>query len=367
MADTSDIYHDGRILKEAKSLERNGYKIKIFGFHNISSSKAIYNFKIKTLLIVSRKYRILRNINIILNILLINFKILFNRAKFYHSHNTMFLPGMYIASKIYNGKFIYDSHEVQWEASSTARRLENWFIHKADKIINVSEGRANEQAKRFNLNKEDITIISNYPEIPESLNNISKTKNNGKLRFIYSGGFNLGTNKLDNFLDAIKSFDNCEFILMAFGYGVSHQKIIDQIHKNKQEKQVRFIPLVKPNEVINAIEEYDIAVNMIYNWNDSISLKYHGINKMYEYLMAGLPILCSDLASFVSDFENHGVGKAVNPVDQESIKEGIEYFIKHKEHIFEMKQKARDLALKEFNWNTQDQKLIDLYNNLQNK
>ena len=50
-------------------------------------------------------------------------------------------------------------------------------------------------------------------------------------------------------------------------------------------------------------------------------------NKVYEYLLAGLPILCSNMPSFIEEFENNNVGKSVNPYDIDSIKKGIKFFV----------------------------------------
>ena len=64
----------------------------------------------------------------------------------------MFLPSMFLANKIFSGKLIYDSHEVQWELNFISKILEFLFIKKADKVINVSKGRADAQISRYGLN-----------------------------------------------------------------------------------------------------------------------------------------------------------------------------------------------------------------------
>lgn len=363
MAESSDIYHDGRVLKEAKALITAGYKVEIFGFRNLSTIQKKYPFKIISLPLISKKHRKLRNTTICLNILIINIRILLKKADVYHSHNTMFLFGMYLASKIYGGKLIYDSHEVQSELNFLAKKLESLFIQKTDAIINVSKGRAEHQAKIFSISVEKIIVVSNYPEIPEKLSPIIQ-KNQNEISFVFSGGFDLYDNKLDNFIRVLKEFDNCKFYLLAFGYGNS-KEILDQlINENELKDKVIFLKLVEPNNVISVIEKYDIAVNLLSNPRNLISYKYHGINKMYEYLLAGLPILSSNMPSFVEEFEQNKVGKSVNPNDLESIREGIRFFINNFNNIAPMKLKARELAINNYNWDNQARKLIELYNKL---
>jgi glycosyltransferase involved in cell wall biosynthesis len=361
MAESSDIFHDGRVLKEASTLQKQGYLVEILGFRNIHSQRNKYPFSIRTFLIASKKTRLLRNFSILANIIFINFILLFRKANAYHAHNTMFLPGMYFASKLYGGRFIYDSHEVQHELNILAKNLELLFIKKADFIINVSEGRADYQAQRFNIPRKKIVVVSNYPEIPENICTITH-RSSKDLSFVFSGGFNLEDNKLDNFILALSEFDNCKFYLLAFGYGSSKEKLIESIKVNKLEDKVYFLDLVEPNRVVSIISQFDIAVNLLYNPKNLISYKYHGINKMYEYLLAGLPILTSNMPSFIEDFENNNVGKAVDPLEISSIKEGIQYFIKLKENeLGQMKRDSQELAIKKFNWESQANTLIDLY------
>jgi glycosyltransferase involved in cell wall biosynthesis len=364
MAESSDIYHDGRVLKEATALQEHGYKITILGFRNQTSQIKKYPFDIKTRLIASKNIRVLRNLSIAYGILFLNIRILFTKARVYHAHNTMVLPGMYLASKLFGGKFFYDSHEVQWELNKVSKILEAIFIRKADAIINVSEGRADSQSSLFKIPRNRITVISNYPQIPKSVNEIMVSNDNPGISFVFSGGFNLEDNKLDNFVQALKSFPNCKLYLLAFGYGSSKVVLENFIAQNNLKLQVVFLDLVEPGKVISVISKYDVAVNLLYNPKNLISYKYHGINKMYEYLLAGLPVLTSDMESFINEFEKNNVGKSVDPLDIESIKMGIQFFLDKKNELHLMKTTAQKLAIDNFNWASQSVKLIELYNKM---
>lgn len=362
MAESSDIFHDGRVLKQAQTLTEDGYKVLIYGFRNQKTKRTNYPFKIISFPIFSKKYIYLRKTSIIINILLINIILLFKKSDFYHSHNTMFLPSMYLANKIFRGKLIYDSHEVQWELNFISKILEFLFIKKADKVINVSKGRADAQISRYGLNPKIVTVISNYPKPSEDINYRS-LNNNFKLNIVFSGGFDLSDNKLDNLVLAMKQLKDCKLFLMAFGYGQSEEKIKKIIKSNNLTDRIEFIPLVKPSQVVNQISKYDIAVNFLVNPKNLISYKYHGINKMYEYLHAGLPILCSEMPSFKNDFEKNNVGKCVDVFDIKSIIDGINFFMNY-ENLKTMKQLSRKVAYEKFNWSSEKIKLKKLYNNI---
>jgi glycosyltransferase involved in cell wall biosynthesis len=98
------------------------------------------------------------------------------------------------------------------------------------------------------------------------------------------------------------------------------------------------------------------------NPQNLISINHHSINKIYEAISAGLPILCSDLPSFEEEIVNNGIGYSVNPFSVDSIKKGIETIKKNNYRV--MREKAFAIAEKKFNWANEEIKLINLYNSL---
>ena len=363
MAESSDIYHDGRVLKQAHALADEGFNVEVLGFKNVGFKTKDYPFKILAIPVIGKKFRMLRNINIVVNIILINIIIFFRRADVYHSHNTMFLGAMYYVQKLYRAKLVYDCHEVQWELNPLAAFIEQRFIQRIYYIINVSEGRARAQIERFRIKPETMTIISNYPVIGDK--KMSQISNDTKIfDFVFSGGFDLSDNRLDNFIRALQPFEDCSLKLLAFGYRDSLFRLESLIKELNMANRVEFLPLVDPDQVVLTIQKFDVAVNLLSNPKGLISYQYHGINKIYEYLVAGLPILCSNMSSFKEEIEDTGVGKCVDPLDLNSIREGIRFFLNQQERLAEMKNSCREVAVSNFNWASERKKLVKLYNKI---
>ena len=363
MAERTDIYHDSRVLKEAKSLADEGYDVSVYGFRaklKIDRHRR-YNFNIISFPLISRKYRLLRNISMFIYISIINIIIILKKANFYHAHNTMFLIGMYISSKLHRGKFIYDSHEVQWECTKADEILERMFIHKADIIICVSYGIAKEVSKRYSIPTGKVSVISNYPYV-NNTKLYKKIIDEDNIEFIYSGG--ISTENITNFLYAIKEIKNLSIYLQCFGTGNSENELKQLIQDLKINNKVKFIPLVAPEKINEIISKYDVAFNLPTNPNNKIAYNYSSSNKMYQYLSAGLPILCSQLAIYQEDFVNNGVAISVNAKDVESIRKGIIKFIENPKLITDMREKAIEISKTIFNWQTQENKLLDMYENL---
>ena len=361
MAERSDLYHDARVQKEAESLQNHGYELLVLGLR--SKKKSIdkdFPYIMATHWVLPRNFGLLRKLHLFFLIFAINIKILFIKSDYYHAHNTYFLPGMYIAKLLYRGVLIYDSHEVQWELNSIASIQEHLFIKKVDKIINVSEGRAIAQAKRYKIPFKDICVVSNYPVLLKDEKNIF-LDGNSTINFIFSGGLNLTDNKIDNFVIALKDFPQITLDFLAFEYSNSAFIIKNLIQELDLECQVKFLPLVKPNEVLSILTKYHYTVNLMVNPDNLISINHHSINKIYESISAGLPILCSDLPAFNKELVEKGIGFSVDPYSIESIKSGLNWIVTNKKNHSNMRRKAFIIAKQKFNWANEEKKLIDMY------
>lgn len=366
MAESSDIYHDYRVQKEAASLVAAGYVVHVLGFRATSRAPrdAEFPFALSTMPVASRGRRWLRNLSMVFNIAVINLRLVLTRASVYHAHNTMFLFGMHLSARLHGGRFVYDAHEVQWEKGRAISVLERLFIRKADAVINVAPGRAIEMSKRHGVPLERITVISNYPIYDPNLAGADPPSAAAALRLVYSGGYELGSNRLDNLVRAMVQVPEVELHLMAFGYRDSEVVMRRLVREHGLEARVRFLPLVRPHEVMAAISRFDVAVNLLTNPGNHLSIRHPSVNKMYEYLAAGLPILCSDLEGFVTEFVDEGAAVAVNAVDVGAVADGLRRLLAMRAELPRLRERALALARDRYNWQTQEEKLVSLYRSL---
>jgi glycosyltransferase involved in cell wall biosynthesis len=365
MAESSDIFHDYRVQKEAGSLADAGYDVIVYGFRATWSNPgdARFPFRVRTLPIVSRRWRTLRNLSIMLNVMLINLVLLVHHRAFYHAHNTMFLPGMHLAARLHGSRFVYDAHEVQWEHGGFQTRLEEMYIHKADGLINVSPGRVRVCSERFGIPQDRFTIISNYPVVDAERSPAVHAVGD-PIQLIFSGGFDLLSNRLDLLLEAMARVPGVDLNLMAFGYRDGNEVLNRLILEHGLADRVRFLPLVRPDEVMDHVARYDVAVNLLTNPQDHVSIRYCSTNKMYEYLAAGMPVLCSDLDSFVEEMVEPGAAVAVDAESVDDLEKGLRTLVERRDQLPAMRATALNLARERFNWATQGAALVELYASL---
>lgn len=365
MAESSDIFHDYRVQKEAASLADAGYDVVVYGFRATWSNPgdSRFPFRVRTMPIASRRYRKLRNLSIMFNVMLINLLLLVHHRVFYHAHNTMFLPGMHLGARLHGGRFVYDAHEVQWEHGGVQTKLEEMYIHKADGLINVSPGRVRVCAERFGIPEHAFTIISNYPVVDEAATPAAHTVGD-PIQMVFSGGFDLHSNRLDLLLEAMARVPNIDLNLMAFGYRDGNEVMTRLIDEFGLADRVRFLPLVRPDEVMDHVARHDVAVNLLTNPENHVSIRYCSTNKMYEYLAAGMPVLCSDLDSFMEEMVEPGAAVAVDAESVDQIEKGLRTLVARRNELPAMRETALMLARERFNWATQGAELVKLYASL---
>lgn len=85
------------------------------------------------------------------------------------------------------------------------------------------------------------------------------------------------------------------------------------------------------------------------------------LTKFFEYMLAGIPIICSNFPVWESFVKRYRCGIAVNPADDQEIKAAIQYLRDHPMERTKMGQRGREAVLNELNWSNEEKKLIDFY------
>lgn len=88
------------------------------------------------------------------------------------------------------------------------------------------------------------------------------------------------------------------------------------------------------------------------------------LTKFYEYMLAGLPILCSDFPAWREFVTQHGVGLAVPPGDPEAQAAVLRFLAAHPEERQRLGERGRALVRERFLWEREAPKLVELYRRL---
>lgn len=83
--------------------------------------------------------------------------------------------------------------------------------------------------------------------------------------------------------------------------------------------------------------------------------------KMYEYMAAGLPFVCSDFPLWKEVVEESGAGICVPVGDVDAIRKAINTIINDRKLAQEMGRRGRKYVLEKYNWQNEENKLLQLY------
>lgn len=91
------------------------------------------------------------------------------------------------------------------------------------------------------------------------------------------------------------------------------------------------------------------------------------LTKFFEYMNAGLPIICSDFPIWKKFVETYNCGIAVDPYNEDEVKQAIKYLRNNPSEAIKMGENGKQAVMDELNWPTEEKKLINWYNELLTK
>jgi glycosyltransferase involved in cell wall biosynthesis len=91
------------------------------------------------------------------------------------------------------------------------------------------------------------------------------------------------------------------------------------------------------------------------------------LTKFFEYMSAGIPILCSDFPIWKQFVEKYECGLSVNPNDDNQIKEAIDYLRTNPNKAVEMGNNGKKAVIDHLNWEKEGKKLVEWYHKIGQK
>jgi glycosyltransferase involved in cell wall biosynthesis len=172
--------------------------------------------------------------------------------------------------------------------------------------------------------------------------------------FIYQGGLSKGRG-IQIILDAFGKVNKQKHIVFM-GRGPL-EEVIKEFENNFSN--IHFHPAVKPEEVLRYTSSADIGVSLIEN--TCLSYYYSLPNKVFEYLLSGLPMIVSEFPEMGRFVDENNCGWKVR-IDSRALIKLIES-ISH-EDIFEKTNnvlKCRD----NYGWHIEEETLLKIYKSME--
>lgn len=360
--------YDTRIfIKECISLVKAGYNVYLIAPNAKTEVKQGVNIIGVSIRKHNPLYRVFCASNIIYK------KALELDADIYHFHDIeLFLYGVKLKKK--GKKVIFDSHEdwlgyiheISWlsrfikiMAGRYIERLYKKYMPIFDAVITVSPHIV-DSLERYSSN---IHMITNYPIVDKDL--LRELDEREYIlrdnRVCYAGTVYENSNQRET-IKALDQIDNIEYLIV----GLLDDNLKLELSTLTGWNKVKFVPRVSKRELI---ELYNTALAGLiifdYSHNCGEQKGTMGNNKIFEYMLEGLPIICTDFEcwkDYIVDKYNCGI--CVPPGDIDAIRNAIKFLIENKSMAYSMGVNARRAVIEEFNWTTQEEKIIEIYKNI---
>jgi len=356
---------DKRIGKMCHSLATAGYDVTLLCADN-ERDEISDNFKI-----VSVEFHPENRIDRIFNSRKVMLKAALEiDADIYHFHDPELIP-VGLQLKKNRKSIIYDSHEeyslnilhklwIPWLIRLPIAKLfqyyENYAVKKFDAVISVTP----QIVHKFKKINNYATLITNYPLIDghaSEKKDLAKEYINAKKNICYAGVIEPGRMH-HNIIKALEKLPQISYLLAGTGFDT----YLDQLKKLDMWEKVEYLGLLSFQEVLLVYQRSVAGIVVenygVLNYGKEGSL---GVTKLFEYMAVGLPVICTDFTFYKEIIDHYHCGICVNPDDIESIAKAISHIIDHPDEAIQMGKNGKRAIKEKYNWNTQEEVLLTLY------
>lgn len=286
-------------------------------------------------------------------------------AEVYHFHDPE-LMSIGLRLKKIGKKVIFDSHEdvpmqiltkeylPKWSKaiiSSLYSKYEAYYLSKYDALVSVTPTIV-ERLKTIN---ENTYMVTNYPVVSSNENDTEIPFSERK-SICFAGGVDFRYMH-ENIIKSLE-YTDANYLLA----GPAMPDYLNGLKQLKMWPRVDYCGIIKHDKVHDLYKRSFAGVALLYY---SPNVGYHkgtlGVLKMFEYMMDGIPVIVTDFDIWKGIVEKYCCGICVNPNDIHAIADAINYYYNNPEVAKRHGENGRKAVVEEYNWNTQETVLLDIY------
>lgn len=353
--------YDTRILyKECKSLKKK-YNVTLLvndcdgaetidGINIVSTGKTFHS-RIKRMLF-SRKTILTKAITI--------------NAELYHLHDPELLR---IAKPLLkNGKkVIFDSHEdypltikekqwiPKWMRSMVSylyKKYEMSVVSKIDGLVACYHWTKD----RYVACNKHVELIFNFPIVEQEDKQITISKETHNI--VYAGGISKQWCHAE-VVKAVNSYGKVRYLIA----GNCDKEYLNELNQLDRKAYINYVGTVTFNDVDQKIYKNGFAGVALLDYIGQCKGTIGNLSntKLFEYMHAGLPVICTDFQLWKAVVEKERCGICVNPHNINEIMEAIKYLDCNREEATKMGINGFNAVKRQYNWETEEKKLLKLY------
>lgn len=287
-----------------------------------------------------------------------------NRNAIFHLHDPeLLLLGLFL--KLINQKVIFDSHEDIPKSIFSKSYLNLYFqtilsfsVSAFLKMLlpsfNVVISATHSIKKSLQNYNNNLYTINNYPIIDE----LSINRNTQKLnRICYVGTISIER----GIVELILSLNLCKNDITLDLVGHINVELLDKLTKLPGWSKVCYHGFCNRHSLSEILAMSSAGIVTFHDLPNHINSQP---NKLFEYMSASKPVICSDFPLWRKLIVKHKCGILVNPTDPKSIANAIDCLVSNNKLSSQLGINGKNAILGYYNWEKEFNKLENLYTSL---
>ena len=360
---SNDLVTDQRVIKMCHSLFEWGHEIYLTGrFLPGSPPLPHWSFKAKRMrLLFIRGPLFYTELNIRLF-----FRLLFLPTDIIHANDLDVLLPCYLVSKIRKKKLIYDTHEYFTGVPELQKRplirgvwkrIERFIFPKLNYIITVNDSIAGLYEKEYS---KKIQVVRNIPTLNVIQENNLTRKDlaipEDKFIIIMQGnGINVHRGA-EEAAEMMNYLNDCFLIIAGSGDVIPNLK--EFVLNHSLQDRILFLPRMPYDQLMKYTQLCDLGLSL--DKDSNINYQYSLPNKIFDYLLAGIPVMASDLIEVRKVIEQTGGGFIVKDLTPEKLAEEIMKFKNDRGKIEKIRLSIANIKIN-FSWEKEVEPIKNWY------
>ncbi len=359
-----NIFFDTRTFNLFSTLKDKGHDVTFIGFDWLTEDfQSIEQEEIIVTKLHKNKISILFYFRFFLSQIKSYLK---TNADIYFAGDFFSLPASVIAAKIKRAKVYYDSREIYSELPSLENRkqlkkffkiIERIFIQHTDCVFTTGEMDSEYIEKLYSL--KQTYLLRNLPLMKKNISPINyHTEFNipsNQLIVLYQGIIVVGRG-LETCFKAVKKMDNLYLVILGGGEHIEQFKSLSK--EMKINDRVFFAGKISQDKLLNYTAGAFAGLSLI----DDISINNHYAlpNKLFEYVMSGLPVIASNLPQMKKIVLEYDIGAVIKESNEDELVEVLNKW-SNDQSLYKTKKENCIKASATLNWETEFENIYYLF------
>ncbi len=161
--------------------------------------------------------------------------------------------------------------------------------------------------------------------------------------------------------EIVKSLDYIENVKLNLGGTFSEPMVFKEVQTYNSWGRVNYFGYINRKDVSGIFNRSKAGLVTLHHkesYKDALPVK------MFEYMIAAIPVISSNNKLWKSIIDKHKCGICVNPLDSKEIADAIQYILDNPKEADKMGQNGKKAVLECYNWANEEKKLFEVYKEL---